>query len=315
MLPVSISKTYLKPLKRPRLNILRTFEAAGRHLSFSQAAQDLKISQAAVSQQMRQLEAYLDTALFVRHHRRLSLTGTGKAYLEAVHEALQRLDSITDQLFPAQQHHQAVTLRCTAGIAALWLAPQLRSFQESHRNIELRVKTLDHIDASHELLASDLEIFIPGSTAVDSDAIKLFTSVITPVCSPLLFADSRAPQQPEDLLGYGLIHVLGYDDDWHRWFHKYSLADVDVSSGLLVDGSLIAIEAALRGDGVMLGRRPIIDNYLQSGELVEVFPGECNLYADYYLRQPAEAMRRRECNVVAEWLSELAVQTLHKETE
>ena len=230
-----------------------------------------------------------------------------------MHEALQRLDSITDQLFPAQQHRHPVTLRCTAGVAALWLAPQLGSFQRSHRNIDLRVKTLDHVEASHELLASDLEIFLPGSTTVDADAIKLFTSVITPVCSPLLFADAQAPQQPRDLLGFGLIHVLGYDDDWHRWFHKYSQTEADVSRGLLVDGSLIAIEAALRGDGVMLGRRPIIDNYLQSGELVEVFPRPYNLYADYYLRQPAKATRRRECNAVADWLIELAAQTLHKE--
>ena len=87
-------------MRRPRLNVLRTFEAAGRHLSFSLAADELNISQAAVSQQMRQLEAYLGTALFVRHHRRLSLTGTGQAYLNGVHEALDRLDTVTDQLFP-----------------------------------------------------------------------------------------------------------------------------------------------------------------------------------------------------------------------
>ena len=299
-------------MKRPRLNILRTFEAAGRNLSFSRAAEDLKISQAAVSQQMRQLESYLDTPLFNRHHRRLSLTSTGKAYLEAVHEALQRLDSITDQLFPAQQHHQVVTLRCTSGVAALWLAPQLRSFQRSHRNIDLRVKTLDQLDASHEPLGSDLEIYLPGNAAVEADAIKLFTSVITPVCSPLLFAQAQAPQQPRDLLEFGLIHVLGYDDDWHRWFHKHLQTEVDVSRGLLVDGSLIAIEAALRGDGVMLGRRPIIDNYLQSGELVEVLK-PYNLQADYYLRQPSKATRRRECDVVADWLIELAAETLQRE--
>ncbi len=300
-------------MKRPRLNILRTFEASGRHLSFSRAATDLKISQAAVSQQMRQLEAYLDTPLFIRHHRRLSLTGTGKAYLEAVHEALERLDSITDQLFPAQQHHRVVTLRCTAGVAALWLAPQLRSFQRSHRNIDLRVKTLDHVDASHELSVSDLEIFIPGNTSIDADASKLFTSVITPVCSPLLFGEGQSPQQPQDLLEFGLIHVLGYDDDWHRWFHKHLQAGVDVSRGLLVDGSLIAIEAALRGDGVMLGRRPFIDNYLRSGELAEVFARPYNLHADYYLRQPPETTRRRECQVVAGWLTELAVDSLQRE--
>ncbi|MCP4333093.1 MAG: LysR family transcriptional regulator [Gammaproteobacteria bacterium] len=299
-------------MKRPRLNILRTFEAAGRNLSFSRAAEDLKISQAAVSQQIRQLEAYLDTPLFNRHHRRLSLTGTGKAYLEAVHEALERLDSITDQLFPAQQHHQVVTLRCTAGVAALWLAPQLRSFQRSHRSIDLRVKTLDQLDTSHELLASDLEIYLPGNTTVDSDAIKLFTSVITPVCSPLLFAETQMPQQPRDLLGFGLIHVLGYDDDWHRWFHQHLQTEVDVSRGLLVDGSLIAIEAALRSDGIMLGRRPFIDHYLQSGKLVEILR-PYNLQADYYLRQPSKAARRRECDVVADWLIELASDTPQRE--
>ena len=297
-------------MKRPRLNILRTFEAAGRHQSFSRAAEDLRISQAAVSQQMRQLEAYLETPLFVRHHRRLSLTGTGKAYLEAVHEALERLDSITDQLFPAQRQQQVVTLHCTAGVAALWLVPQLRSFQRAHRNIDLRVKTLDQVDTAHELLASDLEIYLPGNTQPDADSTRLLTSVITPVCSPGLLNDIQAPRQPRDLLAFDLIHVLGYDDDWHRWFRQHLQSGTDVSRGLLVDGSLIAIEAALRGDGIMLGRRPFIDGYLQSGELVEIFAKPHTLHADYYLRLPPQATRRRECGIVADWLIELAHKTL-----
>ncbi|MCH8177511.1 MAG: LysR family transcriptional regulator, partial [Proteobacteria bacterium] len=129
-------------MRRPRLNILRTFEAAGRYLSFSLTADDLKVSQAAVSQQMRQLEAYLKTPLFVRHHRRLSLTSIGQAYLEAVHEALDRLDSVTDRLFPGRQN-QTVTLRCTSVVAILWLAPQLVSLQKRHPNIDLRINTRD----------------------------------------------------------------------------------------------------------------------------------------------------------------------------
>jgi LysR family glycine cleavage system transcriptional activator len=295
-------------LKRPRLNILRTFEAAGRRLSFSLAAEDLKISQAAVSQQMRQLEAYLNTALFIRHHRRLSLTSTGKAYLDAVHQALDRLDTVTDQLFPGQ-HLRTVTLRCTSGVAALWLAPQFKAFQILHRNIDLRLKTLDQSENNHKLHASDLEIFIPGDVAIDPDAIKLFTSIITPVCSPDLFAHRKPPQQPADLLKFGLIHVLGYDEDWHRWFHSHMQNDVDVSRGLMVDGSLIAIEAAARGDGIMLGRRPFIDNHLQSGKLVEVFSKPYRLYADYYLRQPPKTTARRECRIVANWLTELAAKS------
>ena len=293
-------------MKRPRLNYLRTFEAAGRHLSFSRAAQDLKISQSAVSQQMRQLEAYLDTALFIRHHRRLSLTSTGQAYLDTVHEALDRLDSVTDQLFPGH-HHQTVTLSCTAGVAALWLVPQLKAFQKLHRNIDLRVKTLEQADDNYKMRATDLEILIPGNAAIDPGTAKLFTSTITPVCSPDLLAQRDRPQRPDDILDFGLIHVLGYDDDWHRWFRKHLLNDINVPRGLQVDGSLIAIEAAQRGDGIMLGRRPFIDNHLQSGGLVEVFANPYHLYADYYLRQPPQTTLRNECRAVANWLTELAV--------
>ena len=294
-------------MKRPRLNILRTFEAAGRRLSFSQAAEDLKISQAAVSQQIRQLEAYLDTALFIRHHRRLSLTSTGQAYLDAVHEALDRLDSVTDQLFPGQ-HLPTVTLSCTSGVAALWLVPQLKAFQKLHQNVDLRIKTLEQTDDNHKVRAPDLEILIPGDVAIDPNTAKLFTSTITPVCSPDLFAQRDRPERPDDILEFELIHVLGYDDDWHRWFRKHQLNDIDVPRGLLVDGSLIAIEAAQRGDGIMLGRRPFIDNHLQSGSLVEVFTKPYHLHADYYLRQSPKTTLRRECRIVANWLTELAAQ-------
>jgi len=292
-------------LRRPRLNILRTFEAAGRRLSFSRAAEDLNISQAAVSQQMRQLEAYLNTPLFVRHHRRLSLTSTGQAYLEGVHGALDRLDSITDQLFPDRQN-QAVTLRCTSMVATLWLMPQIGFLHKKHPHIDLRINTLDQGHDDNKFPLSDLEIFIQKEAVPDPDVQKLLTSTITPVCSPKLFSSSPRLEQPAEILAYELIHVLGYDDDWHRWFRSYRLNEVGIPRGLSVDGSLIAIEAALRGDGIMLGRRPFIDRYLQSGELIEVFTKPFYLYADYYLRQPPRSTSRRATSMVASWLTELA---------
>ena len=292
-------------MRRPRLNILRTFEAAGRRLSFSVAAEDLKISQAAVSQQMRQLESYLNTPLFVRHHRRLSLTSTGQAYLEAVHKALDRLDSVTDQLFPDRQN-QAVTLRCTSVVATLWLAPQLGALQKAHPNIDLRINTLDQSHDSLQFPKTDLEIFIHRKAVSDPYAKKLLISTITPVCSPKLFSNRQRLDEPADVLAHELIHVLGYDDDWHRWFRSYRLNEVDIPRGLSVDGSLIAIEAAQRGDGIMLGRRPFIDRYLQSGELVEVFVKPFHLYADYYLRQPPRSTGRRASGVVVSWLNQLA---------
>ncbi len=294
-------------MKRPRLNLLRTFEAAGRHLSFTQAADELNISQAAVSQQIRNLESYLDCRLFIRQNRRLSLTSNGQAYLDVVREALDRLDTVTDQLFPGQRGN-SVTLRCTSAIATLWLAPHLKSLQQSHADIELRINTLDQFADNENTSQAELEIFISVNKPIDDRSLKLLSSTITPVCSPTLYANRRAPQKPIDLLNFELIHVLGYDDDWHRWLHRHHEKKVTVPGGLTVDGSLIAIEAALRGEGVMLGRRPFIDRYLESGELIEIFTIPYHLCSDYYLRQLPKNRTRREHQIVANWLQQLAMQ-------
>jgi len=269
------------------------------------AAGDLNISQAAVSQQMRQLEAYLNTPLFVRHHRRLSLTSTGQTYLQAVHKALDRLDSVTDQLFPDRQN-QSVTLRCTSGVATLWLAPQLNSLQRLHPNIDLRINTLDQSYDHQKISATDLEIFIQADGVSEPYTRKLLTSTIMPVCSPKLFSTRQRLDKPADVLNHELIHVLGYDDDWHRWFRSFKLYEVSIPGGLSVDGSLIAIEAAQRGEGIMLGRRPFIDRYLKSGELVEVFVKPFHLHADYYLRQPPRSTGQQASSIVASWLTDLA---------
>lgn len=292
---------------RPRLNILRTFEAAGRRLSFSRAAEDLNISQAAVSQQMRQLEAYLDTPLFVRHHRRLSLTGVGQAYLDAVHEALDRLDSVTDQLFP-DRPNQLVTLHCTSSIAALWLAPQLGQFKKSHPDLDLHVRTLNPDYNARNSPGADLEIVLlkDGDAKVNAHARRLLRATITPVCAPDLLAAGPLADKAEDLSAYELIHVLGYGDNWHRWFRQHGPKDLEVPRGLTVDSSLIAIEAAIRGDGVMLGRQPFIDPHLKSGELVEIFSPPLHLHADYYLLQRPRVRGRRATELVANWLRGLA---------
>lgn len=293
-----------KVMRRPRLNILRTFEAAGRCLSFSLAADELNISQAAVSQQMRQLEAYLDTPLFVRHHRRLSLTNSGQAYLHGVHEALDRLDTITDQLFP-DRPHQVVTLRCTSSIAALWLAPHMAAFRKQHPDIDLRIRTLDQDFGEVKSSGAELEIIILNEADTASHAVKLLTTTITPVCSPKAFANQPRPKTPEDILAFELIDIVGYDDDWHRWFRSHGLDTVAVPTGFSVDSSLIAMETAQRGQGIMLGRRPFIDRLLHSGELVEVFSQPFHLHADYYLRHRPETKNLRLSKTVADWLVEL----------
>ncbi|MGE4610810.1 MAG: LysR family transcriptional regulator [Paracoccaceae bacterium] len=291
-------------MKRPRLNILRTFEAAARHLSFSKAADELNITQAAVSQQIRQLETYLGGNLFIRHNRRLSLASTGRAYYDGVHEALDRLDTITYQLFP-DRPHQVVVIRCTSSVALLWLAPNMRDFHAQHPDIDLQIRTQDFEGELGVASNVDLEVFVSGKPDHDPHTKPLFHSVITPVASAK-YIGARNVRRPRDILDCELIHILGYEDDWHRWFRTYDLDSASIPRGLTADSSLFAIDAALRGDGLFLGRRPFINAYLEAGDLVEVFEYPHHLHANYYMRELTSTSNTRNKSKVAFWLLELA---------
>jgi LysR family glycine cleavage system transcriptional activator len=289
-------------MKRPRLNALRTFEAAGRHLSFSVAGEELGVSQAAVSQQIRQLEGYLDARLFHRRNRGLSLTSAGEAYHLAVHEALDRLDTITDQLFPGARDH-VVTVRCTPSVATLWLIPRLASFHTAHPGIDLRITTLDSEPRRMSLARCDLEIVTLPASEAGPGCRKLLTAQIAPVCAPGLLENAPL-SRPEHVLRFDLLHVLGYRDDWHRWFQSAGLSRHKVPGGVSFDGSLMALEAAMNGDGMMLGRRPFIDQHLKSRALVLPFGDAHSLTAKYYLRTPESSRRQRDVSAVSDWLLE-----------
>ncbi len=295
-------------MKRPRLNALRTFEAAGRHLSFSVAGEELGVSQAAVSQQIRQLEGYLDAKLFVRRNRGLTLTGVGEAYHLAVHEALDRLDTITEQLFPSAQDH-VVSVRCTPSVATLWLIPRLGRLHSAHPRIDLRIVTLGSERGRPSPTLTDLEIVPLDPFDAGPNSRELMTAWIAPVCAPSLLAESGLAEsglsQPSDVLQFNLLHVLGYHDDWHRWFRSAGLNDEKIPGGASFDGSLMALEATVNGDGIMLGRRPFIDPHLQSGDLVLPFGERHALETTYYLRWPEAARNRRNVTTVTDWLVEM----------
>ncbi len=260
------------------------------------------MSQAAVSQQMRQLEDSLDATLFDRQSRKLALTGVGQAYYEAVHAALDRLDAVTDQLFPGRQR-KSVCLLCTSSLAALWLVPRLRGFQQQYPDIDLRINTLDR-NRGDKAANADLEIRLDAKGRVG--ATFLLRATVTPVCAPALLSDRDRPLLPEELLHHDLIHVLGYEDDWHRWLRRFAGHRGPVPDGLSVDSSLIAIEAAQRGEGIMLGRRPFIDKLIRDGDLVELFSESNHLPVDYYLCFTTTGRPRAEVEAVAQWLQRLA---------
>ncbi|MEH6630999.1 MAG: LysR family transcriptional regulator [Halopseudomonas aestusnigri] len=288
--------------KRPRLNQLRTFEAAARHLSFSLAAEELHVSQAAVSQQIRQLEDYLGAPLFVRNNRTISLNSGGQAYYPAVQEALDRLDTITDQLFP-EKRKQLITVRCTPSIASLWLAPRLRQFHETNPDIDVHIRTLDQLPGQFASQECDLEIFVGAQEAIKNPGVrKLWDAEIVPVCSPGYLEKVDNINKAEDLFNCDLIHVLGYENDWHRWFRTYCKGASDIPQGFSVDGSLIALDAACRGEGVILGRRPLIDGYLASTQLTKIFADPLSLFTSYFIKENKKSANWRISKTLIEWL-------------
>lgn len=288
--------------RRPRLNYLRAFDASARNLSFSLAAQELCLTQAAISQQIGQLENALGAELFVRHNRSLTLSESGKAYYQVVREILDRLDSVTDQLFP-DAGKTVVVVHCTPSIATIWLAPRLRDFHTLHPEIEVHLRTTDFLPNKFRGQGNDLEILrLPPDTEPAENMLKLWEARIFPVCSPDFLACHGPFLTPDQLCRQDLIHTLGYSNDWHRWARVYASSGTLVSSGFSVDGLVISVEAACRSEGIILGRSPLIDTFLQDGRLVEALPGNPGLTTPYYLRMASRAPKMRYLQVFADWI-------------
>ena len=288
--------------RRPRLNYLRAFDASARYLSFSNAAQELNLTQAAISQQIKKLEDTLGAPLFIRHNRSLTLSESGKAYYQVVREVLDRLDNVTDQLFP-DARKSIVTIHCTPSIATIWLAPRLRDFHKLHPDIEVHMRTTDILPEKYRAQGSDLEIMRMAADAKPGKTLrKLWEARIIPVCSPE-YLDQHGPfRTANELCEQELIHTLGYGNDWHRWASVYATGDVQVSSGFSVDGLVISTEAACRGEGIILGRTPLLDAFLRDGRLVEALPSNLGLSTSYYLKSDAVSPNKKSVKVFADWI-------------
>jgi len=286
----------------PQLNQLRVFEAAARHLSFTRAGEELSISQAAVSQQVKALETYFDTALFRRRHRTLELTDIGQAYLPAVAEALARLDAATEQIFP-RAGRVVLTLRLSASLATLWLIPRLAPFYDAHPEIDLRLIT--HVargESASAVGGADLEIRYGSGEWPGVIVDKLMDATIFPVCAPVLLDGEDAIKRPEDLTRHTLLHVIGYDADWNDWLHKAGARDVDPVRGQQFDATMMALQAAEGGGGVALGRRPMVDDQLEAGKLVKPFDGPELTRGAFYLVRSASKRVPGKAHAFRDWL-------------
>src|ERR1700678_1108743 len=252
----------------PSLNGLRAFEAAARHLSFTNAAAELNVTQTAISHQIGRLEEELGVRLFVRQNRALTLTAEARDYLPGVRAAFNDLRLATDRPLRKDNDH-VLTVSTLASLAAKWLLPRLSAFQEKHPGIDVRITTSSSLV---DFKSGDVDAAIrygrgqwPGLHADWLMADQLF-----PVCSPALLTGDKPLRCPEDLADRTLLHSSsGYDDDWRLWLTAAGLPpDISKQPGLTFDLIFMTVQAAIDGIGVAMGRTSYGEADIAKGRLV-----------------------------------------------
>lgn len=288
-------------MKRGRLPLtsMRSFEAAGRMLSFSRAAEELFVSQAAISRQVRELEAFIGKPLFERLHRRVELTEAGKALLDQLTISF---DDIDRRLMTIIDVEPTALLRISVepAFAAALLIPRLNDFRQLHPDVDVVV------DASADLIefrSGEAEIAIRHSPVATSwphvQSRHLLDVALTPVMTPAVRAAGRALNSPEDLRHYTLLHEYNRDG-WARWFTAAGLPDLAQQRGPLFPDSGLVMQATRLGHGVGLGDVDMEADDLHAGTLVRPFD-VCAPYGAYWLVTPDFARLSPAANAFAEW--------------
>ena len=260
-------------MKRGRLPLtaLRSFEAAGRHLSFSRAAEELFVSQAAISRQIRELETLLRQPLFERHHRRVELTDAGSRLLALLVRSFDDIDRLLSELVavPAQS---VVRVSVEPSLASVWLVPRLNRFRQLRPDIDVSLEVDPRLI---EFRGDQPELALRFSTHVTSwpraEAERLASTVDSPVLSPALLASGPALERPIDLGRYTLLHEENRQG-WARWFEAAGVpADAVPARGPMLADASLSKQAALLGHGVALGDLLQIGGEVASGALIKPF--------------------------------------------
>jgi LysR family transcriptional regulator, glycine cleavage system transcriptional activator len=285
----------------PSLNGLRAFEAAARLLSFTQAAAELNVTQTAISHQIRRLEDQLGIKLFLRHGRSLTLTQEAQDYLPAVRSAFEDLRRATARLHRSGRERR-LTVSTTASLATKWLVSRVAAFQDANPGMEIRITTSTGlVDFRREEV--DLAVRYgrghwPGLRADWLMAERLF-----PVCSPGLLRGSEPLRLPADLARHTLLHTTVYRDDWGLWLIAAGLPlSIAARRGLTFDLGFMAIQAAVEGLGVALGRLHLVEADIAAGRLVAPFDTVLPQDAGYYVVVPEATAGLADIALFRDWL-------------
>lgn len=287
----------------PPLDLLASFEAAARHLSFTRAGAERFITQSAMSRQIQALEQELGVPLFRRRHRALSLTEHGLKLYATCAAVLEQLRATIGEI-RAPARREVLSLTTTPGLAALWLIPRLPAFTRDHAGIDVR---LDATFELRDLRADGFDLAIRYGRAGSVDGLPMFAESMLPVCSPQLLRDGPPLKTLQDLRHHTLLQVIapavpGMPLEWDPWLKSVGLSDLQPASTLSFSSYSESIAAALAGQGVAIGRRPLVDGLLKSGKLKAPFKGAADTMRAYFVVVNPASRARPAVRSLEAWL-------------
>jgi LysR family glycine cleavage system transcriptional activator len=303
----------------PPLNALRAFEVAARHLSFSRAAEELCVTPAAISHQIRSLEDYLGVELFRRLNPGLELTQVARAVLPKVREGF---DCLAEAVKRVQEHDAETTLTVWSApsLAAKWLVTRLHRFTDRNPGIDLRIAANIHmVDPQSSITLADelhrhsvdVAITLGGYEYPGCRVDRLFAVSVVPLCSPRLLKGKHPLRQPQHLRHHTLIHDdTGYEGrpDWRSWLEAAGVEGVDSSHGSHFNHAALALAAAVDGHGVVLSLEPLAADDLAAGRLVIPFNLRLPLQQSYQIVSLESVANEPKVSVFRNWLLQEAKQ-------
>jgi len=302
----------------PSLDLLRGFESAARNLSFTKAAEELFVTQSAVSRQVKTIENHLGAALFVRRHRALLLTEAGHDLYRATAQALRQLSDAAARI-KERGAGRTLTVTATIGFASLWLIPRLADFRSQRPDIDIRISANNQmLDLEREGIEVAIRYCMPK--AAPEGAVKLFGEVVLPVCSPKRVTRAAPLATPGDLRHHVLLHYERPEGvtpwlSWTVWLETMQLPGLKPAGSLHFSQYDQTIRAAIDGQGVALGTSPLVRQLIRQGKLIAPLAKEFESLRAYYLVISADAAGRPEVKDFAGWLLGQAKQELRKRGE
>jgi DNA-binding transcriptional LysR family regulator len=294
---------------RAAMSFLAGFEAAARTLSFTKAAAELSVTQSAMSRQIKALEDALGLQLFERLNRRLVLTAAGQTLQRSVSALLRELAETVDRL-AAPAKGNVITVGATVSFAALWLVPRLADFRRAHPGIDVRIAA-DNSLVDVGTRGIDLTVRFGSPATAPAGATPLFAEEVFPVCAPRLARDAARPlRSPRDLARHVLLHLHDVRRwpwlEWSQWLIANGVSGPEPAGGMSFSHYDQLIQAAVAGEGIALGRTPLIEHLLQSGKLVAPLRGRAATPRQYFLITPPGSAANPGVAAFTAWITAAA---------